>query len=183
MNYLFLLLIPIGITLAVISGKHIFRSATAEMVYEIPCSKGEGVFRISEKGNYGIWISGKLFSKSPVGDFGFNVINQQTGNKIPLSLILMRTSVNGFKTARLELYSFYAEEGTYVISLDGESNAFDKGIAAVRNTIIQKPIDYSLYSVQIRKHSPVYVLFLSIFGLIFGIMATLLGIVLPIALK
>ena len=136
MNYLFLLLIPIGITLAVISGKHIFRSATAEMVYEMPCSKGEGVFRISEKGNYGIWISGKLFSKSPVGDFGFNVINQQTGNKIPLSLILMRTSVNGFKTARLELYSFYAEEGTYVISLDGESNAFDKGIAAVRNTII-----------------------------------------------
>ena len=183
MNFLFLLLIPIGITLAVISGKHLFRSATAEMVYEMLCSKGEGVFRISEKGNYGIWISGKLFSKSPLGDFGFNIINQQTGNKIPLSLIFMRTSVNGFKTARMELYSFYVEEGTYVISLNGESSIPDKGVAAFRNIITGQPIDYSLYSVQIRKHSPVYVLFLSIFGLIFGIMATLLGIVLPIALK
>ena len=183
MNYLFLLLIPIGISLVVISGKHLFRSATAEMVYEMPCSNGEGVFTISEKGNYGIWISGKLFSKSPVGEFGFNVLNQQTGNKIPLSFNIMRTSVSGCKTARVELYSFYAEEGTYVISLDGESNAFDKGIAAVRNTIIQKPIDYSLYSVQIRKHRPVYVLFLSIYGMIFGIMATISGIVLPIVLK
>lgn len=183
MNYLFLLLIPVGITLAVITGKHIFRSATAEMVYEMPCSNGESVFTISDNGNYGIWINGKLFSKSPLGDFGFNIIDQRTGNRILLSPILMRTSVNGFKTSRLELYSFYAEEGTYVISLNGEASAFDKGIAAVRNTITQQPVDYSLYSVQIRKHSPVYALFLSIFGLIFGIIATLLGIVLPIAFK
>lgn len=182
MKYLFCLLIPIGISLLFLSIKKVIHFANAEIVYEMPCTNSEGVFTIKAEGRYGLWISGKLFTKPPIGEFGFRVINQHTGKEIPLSSILLRSNVNGFKTGRIELYTFYAEEGTYIISLDGEASVRDKMGAFVRNMINKQFVDYSLYSVQIRKHTSSYVLMLYIFGIIFASMATLAGIIIPIVL-
>ncbi|MDY3051701.1 MAG: hypothetical protein SOR89_00740 [Ndongobacter sp.] len=134
------------------------------------------------EGRYGLWISGKLFSKPPIGEFGFNVINRRTGKEIPLSPILLRSKVNGFNTGRMALYSFHAEEGTYVISLNGEAGIRDKMGAFIRNRINKQLVDYSLYSVQIRTYTSGYVLMRCIFGILFASMATFAGIIVPIVL-
>ncbi|SFE34617.1 hypothetical protein SAMN02910327_00961 [Peptostreptococcaceae bacterium pGA-8] len=182
MKYLFCLLIPIGISLLILSIKYVIRLVNAEIVYEMPCTDNEGAFTIKGDGRYGPWISGKLFTKSPIGEFGFKVINQHTGKEIQLSSILLRSKVNGFKTGRMELYSFRAEKGTYIISLNGEASARDKTGASVRNSINRQFVDYNSYSVQIRNHISGYVLMLCIFGIIFASMATLAGIIIPIVL-
>ncbi len=183
MKYLFCLLIPIGISLLILSIKQVVRFANAEIVYEMPYTNSEGAFTIKAEGRYGLWISGKLFTKTPIGEFGFKVINQRTGKEIPLSSILLRSTVNGFKTGRMELYSFHAEEGTYIISLNGEASIRDKMGASVRNMINKQFVDYSLYSVQIRNHTSSYVLMLYILGIIFASIVTLAGIVIPIVLE
>lgn len=182
MKYLFCLLIPIGISLLILSIKRVIRFANTEIVYEMPCTNSEGVFTIKEEGQYGLWISGKLFTKPPIGEFGFKVINQHTGKEIPLSSIFLHSKVSGFKTGRMELYYFRAEEGTYTISLNGEASIRDKISVSVRNMISKQFVDHSLYSVQIRDHTSGYVLMLYIFGIIFASMVTLAGIIIPIVL-
>lgn len=182
MKYLFCLFVPLGISLLILNIKNVIRFANAEIVYEMPCTNSEGVFTIKDEGEYGLWISGKLFTKPPIGEYGFKVINQHTGKEIPLSSIILRSKVNGFKTGRMELYSFRAEEGTYIISLNSEVSIRDKMGASVRNMISKQVVDYSLYSVQIRNHTSGYVLMLYIFGIIFASMATLAGIIIPIVL-
>lgn len=166
----------------ILSIKHVIRFANAEIIYEMPCTNSEGVFTIKSEGRYGLWISGKLFTKPPIGEFGFKIINQHTGKAIPLASILLHTKVNGFKTGRMELYSFHAEEGTYIISLNGEASIRDKMGASIRNIINKQLVDYSLYSVQIRNHTSSYVLVLCILGIIFASMTTLVGIIIPIIL-
>ena len=42
MNYLFLLLIPLGLILLIISIKNIIRLANAQMLYEMSCADREG---------------------------------------------------------------------------------------------------------------------------------------------
>lgn len=182
MKYLFCLLIPIGVSLLIICLKSILRFAKNEIIYEMPYKNKTGTFTLETDGTYGLWLHGKLWTKPPLGEFGFNITHQQTGKKIPLSITFLRRSVNGIKTGRIELYSFHAEKGTYVISLDGETSHRDKISAIIRNMINKQSVDDSLYSIQIRHHTPEYVLLICIFGMIFGFMATLLGIILPIIL-
>ena len=170
MKYLLFLLVPLGIALFIISLKNLIRFTKTEILYEMSCSRDTGSFTLSDDGEYGLWISGKLFSVSPVGNFGFRIINQGTGEEIPLSLSIMHSKVNGF------------EKGRYVISLDGRASAIDKVGASIRNAIIKQTLDLSKYSVQIRNHTPGFLLVLCILGVIFSSMATLLGIVLPVVL-
>lgn len=182
MKYLLFLLVPLGIALFIISLKNLIRFTKTEILYEMSCSRDTGSFTLSDDGEYGLWISGKLFSVSPVGTLGFRIINQGTGEEIPLSLSIMRSKVNGFEKGRMELYFFFAKKGRYVISLDGRANAFDKVGASIMNAIIKKPVDLSKYSVQIRNHTPGFLLVLCILGVIFSSMTTLLGIILPVVL-
>lgn len=182
MKYLLFLLVPLGIALFIISLKNLIRFTKTEILYEMSCSRDKGSFTLSDDGEYGLWISGKLFSVSPVGNFGFRIINQGTGEEIPLSLSIMHSKVNGFEKGRMELYYFFAKKGRYVISLDGRANAIDKVGASIMSAIIKQPIDLSKYSVQIRNHTPAFLLVSCILGVIFSSMATLLGIVLPVVL-
>ena len=183
MKYLFCLLIPIGITLLIIGIKNTLRFVNAKILYEMPCINREGVFTLAVEGRYSLWLSGRLFTRSPIGKFGLNLINQQTGRYIPLSENLLRTTVSGVKTGRIKLYTFHAEEGTYVISLRGEGSGIDRLGAAFMDVISKQPVDYSRFSIQVREQIPEFVLILCIFGIIFGSMATMSGIILPIVLR
>ena len=136
MNYLFLLLIPLGLILLIISIKNIIRLANAQMLYEMSCSDREGVFRLDSRGKYSIWLSGKQLIKSPIGEFGIEIINQKTRKNIPLISNIFRTSVSASKIARVELYYFEAEAGTYIISMNDEVDIRDKISSFLVNTII-----------------------------------------------
>lgn len=166
----------------IFSVRQVVRFANAEIVHEMPCVDREGVFTIKDEGQYGLWISGVLLTKPPIGEFGFRVVRRHTGEEIPLSSVFLRGKVNGLKTGRMELYSFHAEKGTYRILLYGEAGVRDQIGASVRNRMCQGSADHSLYSVQIRRHTSGFVLALSVFGVIFASAATLAGVIMPIVL-
>ena len=183
MNYLFLLLIPLGLILLIISIKNIIRLANAQMLYEMSCSDREGVFRLDSRGKYSIWLSGKQLIKSPIGEFGIEIINQKTRKDIPLISNIFRTSVSASKIARVELYYFEAEAGTYIISMNDEVDIRDKISSFLVNTIIKSPVDYSLFSIQVREHFSTVILILYIWGIILSSFMIVGGIVLTLTLK
>ena len=183
MNYLFLLLIPLGLILLIISIKNIIRLANAQMLYEMSCSDREGVFRLDSRGKYSIWLSGKQLIKSPIGEFGIEIISKKTRKNIALTASVLRTKVSAFKSARVELYYFEAEAGTYIISMNDEADIRDKISSFLVNTIIKAPVDYSLFSIQVREHFSTVILILYIWGIILSSFMIVGGIVLTLTLK
>lgn len=183
MNYIFLLLIPLGLILLIISIKNIIRFANAQMLYEMSCVDREGVFRLDSRGQYSIWLSGKQLIKSPIGEFGIEIINQKTRKNIPLISNIFRTSVSASKIARVEPYYFEAEAGTYIISMNDEVDIRDKISSFLVNTIIKSPVDYSLFSIQVREHFSTVILILYIWGIILSSFMIVGGIVLTLTLK
>ena len=181
MRNLCFLLIPMGIALLIFSIRNIISFAKAELFYEMPCLEEEGSVHLPQ-GKYGIWLSGKRFTKSPLGKIGFRLVEEETGNRVNLASSLMRPSVSGFKMERMELYSFYVEEGNYTLSLDGEGSVRERIEASIGNLLIKKPVDLSSFTVQIRKGKSIAMFFLSVFGANIAIWMILGGIMLPFLL-
>ena len=181
MRNLCFLLIPMGIALLIFSIRNTIRFAKAELFYEMPCLKEEGRVHLPQ-GNYGIWLSGKRFTKSPLGKIGFQMVEEETGNRVSLAPNLMRTTISGFKMARMELYSFYVEEGNYILSINGEGSVRDRIEASIGDLLIKKPVDLSNFTVQIRKGNSMAVLFV-ILGINLAVWMILGGIMLPFLLS
>ena len=181
MRNLCFLLIPMGIALLIVSIRNTIRFAKAELFFEMPCLEEEGSVHLPQ-GKYGIWLSGKKFTKSPLGKIGFQLVEEETGNRVNLAPSLMRPSVSGFKMARMELYSFQVEEGNYILSINGEGSVRDRIEASIGDLLIKKPVDLSSFTVQIRKGKSLAMFFLSIFGINIAIWMILGGIMLPFLL-
>ena len=181
MRYLCFLLIPMGIALLIFSIRNTIRFAKAELFFEMPCLEEEGSIHLPQ-GNYGIWLSGKKFTKSPLGKIGFQMVEEATGNRVNLAPNLMRPSVSGFKMARMELYSFQVEEGNYILSINGEGSVRDRIEASIGDLLIKKPVDLSSFTVQIRKGKSLAMFFLSVFGINIAVWMILGGIMLPFLL-
>ena len=182
MRNLCFLLIPMGIALLIFSIRNTIRFAKAELFYEMPCLEEEGRVHLPQ-GNYGIWLSGKRFTKSPLGKIGFQLVEEETGWRVNLFPNLMRTTVSGFKMARMELYSFQVEEeGNYILSLNGEGSVRDRIEASIGDLLIKKPVDLSNFTIQIRKGKSIAMFFLSVFGANIAIWMILGGIMLPFLL-
>ena len=181
MRNLCFLLIPMGIALLIFSIRNTIRFAKAELFFEMPCTEEEGNVHLPQ-GNYGIWLSGKKFTKSPLGKIGFRLVEEETGNRVNLAPNLMRTSVSRFREARVELYSFYVEEGNYTLSLDGESSVRDRLEVSIGNLLFKQPVDFSSFTVQIRKGKSLAMFFLSILGINLAVWMILGGIMLPFLL-
>ena len=182
MRNLCFLLIPMGIALLIFSIRNTIRFAKAELFFEMPCLEEEGRVHLPQ-GKYGIWLSGKRFTKSPLGKIGFRLVEEETGRRVNLSPNLMRTTVSGFKMARMELYHFQLEEeGNYTLSLDGESSVRDRLEAYIGNLLFKQPVDFSSFTVQIRKGSSIAMLFLAILGINLAAWMILGGIILPFLL-
>ena len=179
MRNLCFLLIPMGIALLIFSIRKMIRFAKAELFYEMPCLEEEGRVHLPQ-GNYGIWLSGKRFTKSPLGKIGFQLVEEETGNRVSLAPNLMRTTVSGFKMARMELYSFQVEEeGNYILSLNGEGSVRDRIEASIGNLLVKKPVDLSNFTVQIRKGNSIAIFFFAILGINLAAWMILGGIMLP----
>ena len=183
MKYLFFLLIAIGLPIFIISIKYILRFTNSEVIYELPFTDEQGTFTIVHNGDYALWLSGKKFTKSPLGEFGLSVLNKTTGENVKLSEIFLRDGVDLFKRGRMMLYSFQAEEGEYLISLDNEGSIRDKMSNFLTNVIIRKPVDYKLFSIQVRTHVSSTILTLCILTNIFASAMIISGIAFPMILK
>ena len=181
MRNLCFLLIPMGITLLIVSIRNTIRFAKAELFFEMPCTEEEGRVHLPQ-GNYGIWLSGKKFTKSPLGKISFQLVEEETGRRVNLFSNLMRTTVSGFKMARMELYSFQVEEeGNYILSINGEGSVRDRIEASIGDLLVKKPVDLSSFTVQIRKGNSIAMLF-AILGIHLSGGMILGGIMLPFLL-
>ena len=149
----------------IISVKYVIRFAKSEMIYEMPYSRGTGTFTLAARGKYGLWLSGEKFKKAPLGEFGLTLVNRDTGQSVPLCAPLLRTAVTGLSKSRLKLYSFQAEAGTYTVSLNDEVRIRDKACAFLVNAVTKRPVDYSLFSVQVYRHTSGMVLSLCVLGI------------------
>ena len=182
MRNLCFLLIPMGIALLIVSIRNIIRFAKAELFFEMPCLEEEGSVHLPQ-GKYGIWLSGRRFKKTPIGNIGFQLRRAETGENVYLSPSLMRMSVTSFDKGRRELYHFQVEEeGNYTLSLDGESSVRDRLEASIGNLLFKKPVDLSSFTVQIRKGKSLAMFFLSVFGINIAVWMILGGIMLPFLL-
>ena len=85
-----------GIILLIIGFKTIPRLVNTKLLYEMPCVDKEGTFFLP-KGMYGIWLSGKLFTKSPIGKVGFKITNQQTEERFHCQLAFSKLHQVDFK--------------------------------------------------------------------------------------
>ena len=82
MQYLYFLLMVVGIILLIIGVKTIPRLVNTKLLYEMPCVDKEGAFFLP-KGMYGIWLSGKLFKNNQSADRkNGSIVNQHSENVI-----------------------------------------------------------------------------------------------------
>lgn len=173
MKYLFFILVPIGLYIIIISIKKVRGFVKAKMIYEMPVTAIDGSFTFDESGKYDIWLSGKKFSVSPIYKLNIKLKNNETDESVPMSKIIFRTTVNGFKDARVKLYTFGAESGSYNISLADSAETRE-------NIINNRGIDYNKFSIQIRENVQSLSIFLSILGIILGFIAIDVGLALPL---
>ena len=182
MRNLCFLLIPMGIVLLIFSIRKMIRFAKSEIFFEMPCTEEEGRVHLPQ-GKYGIWLSGRRFKKTPIGNIGVQLRRVETGGELYLSPSLMHMSVTSFDKGRMELYHFQVEEeGNYTLSLDGESSVRDRLEASIGNLLFKQPVDLSNFTVQIRKGNSMAVLFV-ILGINLAVWMILGGIMLPFLLS
>lgn len=178
MEQLFYLLIPLGLCLFYLGIKYTIRFGRAKMLYEMPYVNKEGTFTLERAGTYGLWLSGKMFTKAPIGEFGFNLVDEKTGRTIPLFLSIMRARVNGITHSRME-FTFDASPGTYRLSVTEDPFVLDAVMKKVGDKVIKDDIDYNQFTIQIYTHTSFVLRFISIWMIALGLIIAVLGGVLP----
>ena len=174
--YVTLLMIPIGLFLLVISLRYMVKIFTISPIHDMPYRTDKGIFTIETAGRYGIWLNGNRFKKAPLGLFGLQLINCETEKEVPLRANLIPVSVAKVIDVRLELYTFYANPGTYQLLFNDKPSRIAKIFGTIRRYLISSDDDYSSYSIRIYPHQSMIYSFLSIWGFIFGVMGVLWGI-------
>ena len=179
MKQLWYLLVPLGAAIFIFSIRGTIRAVKAKRLYEQAYTEESGSFTVTKLGVYGIWLNGKQFSKSPYGEFGLQLSIKETGEMIPLNRPLMRTTVSGIGTARMELYTFHADVGNYTLRRTEEANLGDRLLSNVGKIVSSKPVDYERFSFRVYPHGSVALWVVHSFGSVLGIMLVMWGMLLP----
>lgn len=108
--------------------------------------------------------------------FGLQLINCETEKEVPLRANLIPVSVTKVIDVRFELYTFYANPGTYQLLFNDKPSRIVKIFGTIRRYLISSDDDYSTYSIRVYPHYSMVHLFLSIWGFIFGVIAVMWGI-------
>lgn len=174
--YVFGLMILLGLLLLVLSIKHTVKVYTVTAIHDMPYRTDKGIFTIQTAGRYDIWLNGNRFKKAPLGLFGLQLINCETEKEVPLRANLIPISVAKVIDVRLELYTFYAKPGIYQIVFNDNPSPMAKIFGNISRFLMGGNDDYSSYSIRIYPHQSMIYSILSIWGVIFGIMAVLWGI-------
>ena len=174
--YVTLLMIPIGLFLLVISLRYMVKIFTISAIHDMPYRTDKGVFTIETAGRYGVWLNGNRFKKSPLGLFGLQLINCETEKEVLLRANLIPVSVTKVIDVRLELYTFYANPGTYQLLFNDKPSPMSKIFGTISRFLMGGKDDYGSYSIRIYPHQSIIYSFLSIWGFIFGVIAVMWGI-------
>ena len=179
MKQLCYLLVPLGAALIIFGIREVIGIVKVKLLYEQPYIEESGSFTVTEPGNYGIWLNGKQYSKSPYGEFGLQLSIKETGEMIPLSRPLMRTTVSGIGTARMELYTFYVDAGNYTLTRTGDASLGDRLLSNVGKVVSRKPVDYARFSFRVYPNRSIAFGFAYGFCITLGFMLINFGLLLP----
>lgn len=180
---LLFLLTPLGIYILIISIKGMRKFVKQKVIFEVPFQCGEGTFTISQEKRYAVYLSGKAYKKNPIANVRLNAYNCTTQESLKITPCFLRTSFTGMDgTGRIKLATFRTEPGRYTISFVGKGLAIDRAVSHVADKIIPNR-DYSSFMVQIREDCSTAILFVAIWGIILGSIATISGLILPFTLR
>ena len=104
---------------------------------------------------------------------------KETGEMIPLSRPLMRTTVSGIGTARMELYTFYADAGNYTLTRTGDASLGDRLLSNVGKVVSRRPVDYARFSFRVYPNRSIAFGFAYGFCITLGFMLINFGLLLP----
>ena len=153
MQILFFSLIPAGVILLIFSIKLVKKSFSGEIIHEISYFHKSTEFKITKPGIYSLWHKGQFFRKAPLSEFRPEITEKFTGMKIKLRPSLFRLNSNDGRTARMELFRFYAIPGEYTLNLiEGTSiSGIEKSLTGL---IPAKKADPDKYFIQVRVSQP-----------------------------
>jgi len=182
MQILFFSLIPFGIILLIFSIKLIHNTFSGTIVHEVPYSLKSSEFNISAGGYYSVWHKGPFFRKAPVADYKPVVTNASTGENIRLTHSIFRPNSNDGRSARMELYRFYAPEGRYIFNL-AEGSSITKAEKKLIDLTPAKRVDPDKYFIQVRESQSRLVLAAGIILITLSGLCIIGGLVLGILAK
>lgn len=130
------LLVPVfglGAWLLFRSIRSLLHTTRGSIVVALP-SVARQPFTLPEGGDFTLMVEGRRFSRDfAKADFA---ITDSAGRTVPLSVVLVRTSVNSLGRARLSLRAFSAQAGSYTLAVTGLPNDQDPD----NRLIVSRPI-------------------------------------------
>lgn len=143
--------IPLEIYILVKGIKLLRKAFHGKIILELSLDKLSENFMLTKSGIYSIWWKGQFLQSIPIHAFKPKIINQTTKEIIPLIPSLLAPRSNDFYEARLEVYTFRAKQGNYILEIvEGTSvNVFQTEIA--RYFSVNKNFDYIKIRIQIRE--------------------------------
>jgi len=178
-------MIPVGIYLLVKTIQMIKKTFNGTILLEQPFDQKQASFQVISPGQFAIWQKGKLFRKTPVGDFKIQILDEK-GAIVKLNTTYFNLYVNGWDTGRTQLKSFSAVAGTYTLKILDLPDA-DLIAGFLQNVLHRialpiRPVDHSKYFIQIRESQPIYFFLIAIplftlsaFLMILGFIAGVVG--------
>ena len=133
-------------------------------------------FKLLDFGSPDCKVDMEEYLKGNLYNLDIKLKNNATGKFVILYPDLFRTTASSFKDARVKLYTFGAESGSYNISLSDRAETRE-------NIINNRGIDYKKFSIQIRENVQDITIFLGVLGIILGFMAIDVGLVFPLLYK
>lgn len=174
------LLVPAGGYLLYFAIRMLRKTFAGRIIAEMPFSQQEMVFDIPEAGTYAVWLSGTLFSRSPVDKFELALTDHVSGVPVARAPSVLRPHVNGFDSARIEYLRFSAGPGRYRMTATEKAGKswLERAVPLIAGT---NKADDKNHSLQIRESQPVYFMLLSVFLLIVSLAGIIGGLVLGFA--
>lgn len=167
------LIILLGIVLfifSLINIMNVFISQSSPIL-KMKFSEGSKRFLIEKSGEYSLCKDLKFFSISPLEEYNPVISNALTGENINLRKVFLRFRYRGFGNSHSEAFSFFAQEGEYIITLN---KIYDKN---TENNNVVRDRNISNYGLQITKKFNFIKFSLSIWGLVMGLLLFLFGII------
>lgn len=182
MQILFFLLIPVGLSGLIFSIKVVKKTFSGRIIHEIPFTQKQSDFIINQSGIYSIWHRGQYLKKAPLGEFKPEITDKSNGEKIRLCPSFFRPNMNDDKTARMELFRFFAPPGEYLLKLTEGSSI--SGIERIITDLIPaKKADPDKYLIQVRESQSRFNFLTGIFLIVLSGLCIIGGFVIGILAK
>ena len=166
-RFLSLGLLPAGIVLLIFSVRLVSKTFSGKVILEIPYTLKSAEFSLDKSGCYSIWHQGRFFTKAPLDEFRPEVTDLSTGQQLRLSSSLFRPNANNGRKARMELFRFMAQPGSYRLELKEGSS-----ISGLENRLIRRipagRAENDSYFIQVRESQPLFLSMMGITGMALG---------------